>query len=286
RRGHGEGAALARDDPARPHAYLQRLAGPDLLQAALAERPALPVHLDEDRGGGEPRRGHRRRAAGRCRRRLRSAAAGRLLLRPDGADLVGPVRRRRARRGARHRRRRGRAWCQPAHGGAGMSRLQHVLAALAVVVSAAGLAVALVDASAAELPAITLFLGLGVVSALRLRLFWSLWLDGALALFGAAALVLVLPLAATPAPLAYWLALAAAWILVWLFVERLTRALRRGEFRGRVFDLLIPVLFGAAILVVWEAVTRAGGVPSVLLPPPSSIWARIGASLAVLWADF
>ena len=167
-----------------------------------------------------------------------------------------------------------------------MSRLQQVLAVLAAGLSAAGLAFAVAAGSAVQQPAIALFLALGALSGLRFRFAWSLWLDGALALFGAAALVLALPLAATPAPPAYWLALAAAWVLVWLFVERLTRAMRRGDLSGRVFDLLIPLLFGAAILVVWEAVTRAGGVPAVLLPPPSMIWARILGSGPLLAADF
>jgi NitT/TauT family transport system permease protein len=50
--------------------------------------------------------------------------------------------------------------------------------------------------------------------------------------------------------------------------------------------LLIPVAFGATVLFLWEAVTRGAQVPSVLLPPPSAIAARMADSTAILWADF
>ncbi len=57
--------------------------------------------------------------------------------------------------------------------------------------------------------------------------------------------------------------------MAWLFAERLANALARGEVNGRLYGFLIPLMFGAAILVVWEAVTRGANVPNVLLPPPS-----------------
>ena len=66
----------------------------DLLEAALAVVGAVPLRLDEGRDRGEPRRRHRRRAADRRGGRPRRAAAHRLLLRPDRADLGGAVRRR------------------------------------------------------------------------------------------------------------------------------------------------------------------------------------------------
>ncbi|RKF05549.1 ABC transporter permease [Oceaniradius stylonematis] len=51
-------------------------------------------------------------------------------------------------------------------------------------------------------------------------------------------------------------------------------------------NLAIPVLFGAAILALWEGITRGFGVPTVILPPPSMIWERIISSVPTLWADF
>jgi NitT/TauT family transport system permease protein len=50
--------------------------------------------------------------------------------------------------------------------------------------------------------------------------------------------------------------------------------------------VLIPVMFGLAILVAWEAGTRGGNVPTVLLPAPSAIWARIVTNVPILFADF
>ena len=40
------------------------------------------------------------------------------------------------------------------------------------------------------------------------------------------------------------------------------------------------------MLVLWEGVVRGLGVPGVILPPPSAIWARLIVSLPTLWADF
>ena len=105
---HGEGPALARSDPPRPDAHLQRHALADVLEAALAGVAAVPVRLDEGRRRREPGRRHRRRTADRRRRRHRRQAARRLLLQPVDPDVVGAGRRlgagRAARRRGRHRR--------------------------------------------------------------------------------------------------------------------------------------------------------------------------------------
>ncbi|MCC2688717.1 MAG: nitrate transporter, partial [Rhizobiaceae bacterium] len=47
----------------------------------------------------------------------------------------------------------------------------------------------------------------------------------------------------------------------------------------------IPLIFGAWILIIWEAATCGAGIPFILLPPPSAIAARFAASLPVLAAD-
>jgi NitT/TauT family transport system permease protein len=43
------------------------------------------------------------------------------------------------------------------------------------------------------------------------------------------------------------------------------------EWRARIRNLLYPLGVVFAVLVVWEAATRALGVPAFLLPPPSAI---------------
>jgi NitT/TauT family transport system permease protein len=50
--------------------------------------------------------------------------------------------------------------------------------------------------------------------------------------------------------------------------------------------IAIPVLFGLAILVLWQGVVTGLSVPEVILPAPSSIGVAIGANLPTLWADF
>ncbi|GAA2875927.1 NitT/TauT family transport system permease protein [Aminobacter niigataensis] len=83
----------------------------------------------------------------------------------------------------------------------------------------------------------------------------------------------------------YFLLLAAAWLLAWRCVAVLS-AIRPVSTQVRtLLRLLIPAIFGAWILIIWEAVTRGAGVPFILLPPPSAIAARIGNSLPILLAD-
>ncbi len=51
-------------------------------------------------------------------------------------------------------------------------------------------------------------------------------------------------------------------------------------------DLLPPLVFGAAVLLIWEGVVRLAGVPSVILPAPSAIGERFVHSIPTLSADF
>lgn len=53
----------------------------------------------------------------------------------------------------------------------------------------------------------------------------------------------------------------------------------------RLATLVPPILFGAAVLALWEAVVRLAGVPQVILPAPSAIAARFVSSLPILWGD-
>ncbi|OHV66359.1 nitrate ABC transporter [Mesorhizobium sp. LCM 4577] len=83
----------------------------------------------------------------------------------------------------------------------------------------------------------------------------------------------------------YFLLLAAAWLLAWRCVALLA-SLRPSESVSRnALRLIIPAIFGAWILIIWEAVTRGAGIPFILLPPPSAIGARIANSLPILGSD-
>lgn len=77
----------------------------------------------------------------------------------------------------------------------------------------------------------------------------------------------------------------AFWLAAWAINEWLVRLKARGT-AARAINFVVPLLFGAALLVLWEGLVRGFSVPSVLLPPPSAIWARITSSVPTLWADF
>jgi len=166
-----------------------------------------------------------------------------------------------------------------------MSQVQHYLAIVAWGLSAAALALGSLFPTGLPLWLLA-FTVIGTLSAARVLVPFSLWIDGAVAAIGIAATLVSLPEMSPPPPAFYWLALIAAWVFAWLFVERLSRAMGRGEVEPGVFGFLVPLIFGITVLALWEAVTRGAGVPSVILPPPSAIWARIAASLPTLWADF
>jgi len=53
----------------------------------------------------------------------------------------------------------------------------------------------------------------------------------------------------------------------------------------RVIKLAVPALFGITILVVWEGLVRGLEVPTVILPPPTMIGAKIATSIPTLWGD-
>ncbi|QKV17553.1 ABC transporter permease [Oricola thermophila] len=76
------------------------------------------------------------------------------------------------------------------------------------------------------------------------------------------------------------------WVAAWYANARLSAVKVEKRETAVLINLLIPLLFGAALLVLWEGVTRGFDVPAVLLPPPTMIWERITNSVSILWADF
>ena len=165
-----------------------------------------------------------------------------------------------------------------------MSQLQFYLALVVGGLCAAALALSFATPFEAGL-LLKAFLALGTLSLIRFFVPLGLWADGAFAVLGAAALLSSIGVF-TPAPAFFWMALIAAWLFAWLFVERLSKAIAPGYADNAGLGLLIPVVFGLTILVAWEVITRAGNVPQVILPPPSMIWTRITNSVPTLLADF
>jgi NitT/TauT family transport system permease protein len=76
------------------------------------------------------------------------------------------------------------------------------------------------------------------------------------------------------------------WLAAWAVNLWLARLKPSNQTVAGLINILIPVLFGAALIALWEGVTRGFNVPSVLLPAPSMIWGRILGSTHILWADF
>ena len=83
----------------------------------------------------------------------------------------------------------------------------------------------------------------------------------------------------------FFLLLAAAWLLGWRCVAVLSGLRPMASGARTALRLIIPAIFGAWILIIWEAVTRGAGIPFILLPPPSAIGVRIANSLPILGAD-
>ncbi|NNE81184.1 MAG: ABC transporter permease [Silicimonas sp.] len=76
--------------------------------------------------------------------------------------------------------------------------------------------------------------------------------------------------------LLFWI---AAWALNW--------AIARSPFHvTRAARILVPVIFGMAVLALWEGLVRGLGVSPVILPPPSDVAARFAAETGTLWEDF
>lgn len=76
------------------------------------------------------------------------------------------------------------------------------------------------------------------------------------------------------------------WLVTWFINTRLVRIETKDRTAQTLINVTIPILFGAALLALWEGITQGLDVPPVILPPPSMIWERIVNSVPTLWADF
>ncbi len=79
--------------------------------------------------------------------------------------------------------------------------------------------------------------------------------------------------------------LVTAALLFWGFAWWLNARLAARP-KTRATRLAVPALFGLTLLVLWEGLVHGLDVPSVILPPPSAIAARVAQSLPILWTDF
>ena len=78
-----------------------------------------------------------------------------------------------------------------------------------------------------------------------------------------------------------WLTGAVAvWLALWALNIGLSR------WATRAARVAVPLLFGAALVLLWEGIVRAYQVQAVILPAPSVIARTFAGSTAMLWADF
>jgi len=84
----------------------------------------------------------------------------------------------------------------------------------------------------------------------------------------------------------FWSLVIAAWLLAWLLVSRLSARSPQAPAARWFLNLLVPLIFGVWLLLLWQIVVVGAGVPSVLLPPPSAVWAKLTTDPAQVWADF
>ncbi len=85
--------------------------------------------------------------------------------------------------------------------------------------------------------------------------------------------------------LGIWIYVVGLGFLVWKALTLLSEAASQRE-APRVLGLLVPALFGAWLIYLWQVLVTGFGVPSVLLPAPSLIAQVFAGSTGTLWADF
>ena len=79
-----------------------------------------------------------------------------------------------------------------------------------------------------------------------------------------------------------WIAIA-----VWLGLWGVNIAIARSRHsRGLAARAAAPVLFGAAVLALWQGAVTAFGISPVILPAPTAIAGTFAASTGTLWEDW
>jgi NitT/TauT family transport system permease protein len=82
-----------------------------------------------------------------------------------------------------------------------------------------------------------------------------------------------------------WIYLFGLGFLVWKALSLLSAAASQRD-APRALGILVPALFGAWLIYLWQVLVTGFGVPSVLLPSPALIAEVFMASTHTLWADF
>jgi len=84
----------------------------------------------------------------------------------------------------------------------------------------------------------------------------------------------------------FWIFVFSLWALVWRGIDCIASFRTLNPVWQRTIDVLVPVLFGAWMIFLWEIVVVGFAIPQVLLPSPSMIAVRFVGSLDILRDDF
>ncbi len=89
-----------------------------------------------------------------------------------------------------------------------------------------------------------------------------------------------------PGALGLWLYVVGLGFLAWRAMALLSAVAGAASVPGRLAAFVVPGLFGAWLIYLWQVAVAGFGVPPVLLPTPGMIAAAIATTPDILWADF
>lgn len=82
------------------------------------------------------------------------------------------------------------------------------------------------------------------------------------------------------------LAVFGIWLLAWRSVDILIAHTPARGTKAKIFQWLVPLIFGATLLMMWETLALYFKVPMVILPTPSLIIAKLVTQAPTLALDF
>jgi NitT/TauT family transport system permease protein len=79
----------------------------------------------------------------------------------------------------------------------------------------------------------------------------------------------------------FWLTIAGIVLFAWTVMQHMS-----AQPPSRLYALLVPALFGIALIYLWQAVVVGFAVPRVLLPAPTEIFQALKSDAPTLALDF
>lgn len=83
------------------------------------------------------------------------------------------------------------------------------------------------------------------------------------------------------AGIGFWLVILALLLMAWQIMQHITNLPK-----ARWWSILVPAIFGACLVYLWQAIVVAFDVPRVLLPAPTQIVSALVGNFPILMDDF